>query len=220
MPPETSVLTDPESFFRERESDPSLLRPALVVAVAALVGAAAGFLQWQAMQDLYSSIEGPAGQIASVAGVFGIVGGLVGPFVAWILYAGVFHGISALFDGEGAFTDTLALVGWGFVPSILGGLVSLAITYYRFNVVGFTVPQTTDPQAMAEFSQEVSSGPLVTLDSGLGILFTLWSAFLWMFAVKYARDLDTRNAAITVAIPVAISLLLSLWGLVTSLGVL
>jgi len=219
MPPELSVLTDPDAFFRERSDDPSLLWPAAIVLVIGLIGLVSGFIQTQAMSDLMQ-FEGPGAGIASAFQTIGLIIGLIGAFVVWLLYSGVFHAISVVFDGEGDFSTTLSLVGYGYVPQVFSGIVSALITYYRFNVVGYTTPDEMTAEAFQEFSQEVSTGPLVALDGGLGLLFTLWSAFLWVFAMKYARDLETRDAAITVAVPVLISAALSVWGIVTGLGLL
>ncbi|HDN68799.1 MAG TPA: hypothetical protein ENG23_04390, partial [Methanomicrobia archaeon] len=53
----------------------------------------------------------------------------------------------------------------------------------------------------------------------VGILFMLWSANIWIFGLKHARNLSTRDAVLTVAIPVAIYILVLLLRNPSSLGV-
>ena len=84
--------------------------------------------------------------------------------------------------------------------------MNLLIVVYRFRIRGFDVPSNLSGQAATQYIQQINSGPLVTLAAVLGIVFTLWSGLLWTFAVKHARQLSTRNAAITVVLPVLIGL--------------
>ena len=142
---------------------------------------------------------------------------LVSPFVGWLVYAAVFHAISVVFDGDGPFPTTLALVGWGMVPSVIGSVAQLAINYYRFSVRGLEAPPLDDPEAVQEFVRSPSSGPLVALGAGLGVLVTLWSAVLWTHALRYAWALSLRDAALTVALPALVGVALSVSTLVGAL---
>jgi hypothetical protein len=45
------------------------------------------------------------------------------------------------------------------------------------------------------------------------MLFMLWSANIWVFGLKHARNLSTRNAVITVAIPVLAYIAYTVWQL-------
>lgn len=210
-----ALLTDPDAFFRERSPDTSLRGPVAVVAAVALVSAVAGALQFSVMNQLFAELGG--GAIVSLIQLVTFGASLVGPFVVWLIYAGVFQGISLVFDGDGEFSTTLALVGWGFLPSVFGALASLAINYYRFEVQGVTLPAEVTAQSVQQFSRSIASGPLVALSAGLGIVFTLWSAFLWVFALKHARNLSVRDAALTVALPVLVGVALSGFGLLNAL---
>ncbi|QLH84221.1 Yip1 family protein [Halosimplex pelagicum] len=145
---------------------------------------------------------------------------IAGPFVIWLLYAGLFHAVSVAFGGEGDFSTTFALVGWGFVPSLIGSAVGIPLTYYRFNVRGIDVPSEITQESMQQFNRALQTGPMVALTAALGIVFTLWCAFLWTFAMKHARTLNVREAALTVAVPVLIAVLLSLRTLLVAVEVL
>jgi hypothetical protein len=152
--------------------------------------------------------------------LIGVVIGFVLTYVIWVLWTAIFYGITAVFDGSGGFTTTLKLVGWGFLPSLVGSVINLCINVYRFEIRGFDVPANAGPQAAQQFSQQISSGPLVALSAVLGIVFTLWAGLLWTFAVRHARQVTTRNAAIAVALPILFGLGGSFWSLVNALGVL
>lgn len=222
MSPISSLLTDPDAFFRDRSDSPSLKGPVAVITLIAVLGAITATIEFRATADLFESVVGEAGGDAATTAfqVFQIIGlaiGVVVPYVIWLLYAGLFYGVSALFDADGSFTTTLAFVGWGFVPSVVGSLLQLFITVYRFEVRGVDVPTEVTEESIQQFSQQIASGPLVALSAALGIVFTLWSGLLWAFAMKHARSLSFRRAAITVVVPVGLGVLWSLQNVFTAL---
>ena len=219
MPSALSLLTDPEAFFGRQGTDPSLKGPLVVVTLIAAVNAVASVLQFRFMARLFEN-SGMGSGFATAIQAFSFVFVIAGPFVVWLLYAGVFQGISVLFDGDGDFSTTLAFVGWGFVPSVMGSVASVAINFYRFNVRGIDVPSEMTVEAYQQFSQSLQTGPLVALSAALGIVFTLWSAFLWTFGLKHARSLSVRQAAMTVALPVLVGLAFTTRTLLVALEVM
>ena len=58
-----------------------------------------------------------------------------------------------------------------------------------------------------QIEQIAKQSPIIRLSSIAGILFTLWSGIIWVFGLKHARNLSTKNALITVAIPVMVHIL-------------
>lgn len=219
MPSALSLLTDPEAFFGRQGTDPSLKGPLVVVTLIAAVNAVASVLQFRFMARLFEN-SGMGSGFATAIQAFSFVFVIAGPFVVWLLYAGVFQGISVLFDGDGDFSTTLAFVGWGFVPSVMGSVASVAINFYRFNVRGIDVPSEMTVEAYQQFSQSLQTGPLVALSAALGIVFTLWSAFLWTFGLRHARSLSVRQAALTVALPVLVGLAFTTRTLLVALEVM
>ena len=120
-----------------------------------------------------------------VSGIVAIICLLV-VFIMWLLCTGVFYIISIFFGGEGSFKRCLEFVGYGLIPMIV-------LLWIRPIIVIITLPPTID------FSS------VYTI---LGILLLLWSANIWIFAVKHARNLGTGHAIITVlAVPAAFFLL-------------
>ena len=200
------LLTNPDAFFAERSDDPSLLGPAVVVLIVAVIGVVGSY---PVIRATISALPPEAGTFVTVIQVVGAVVGVVVTFVIWLLYAVAFRAIAyVLFDGDGSFRDVFALVGWGFVPSVFAGLASAVVNFVVFGGVQFP----DDPAQVARFARELQSRPEFLVAGVLGIVFLLWSAFLWTFAVRYAEGLDLREAALTVAGPVAVALLLRLNG--------
>jgi len=201
------VLSSPDEFFRRQASDPGFRGPVVVVLLAGISAALSGGVTASLVTKAMPS---NASFVGSIVLVTSTVGALVVIFALWLVYAVVLYAISIAFDGEGGFTDTFKLVGWGYVPSILGGVVS-AVAMYTV-VQGVTPPH--DPQSIQPFVQQLRSRPAFQVASLLGVVFTLWQGFIWTFAIKHARRLGLREAAITVAIPVGLSVVWSLYNLV------
>lgn len=196
------ILLDPNGFLERRADDPSLVGPVLVVAIVGIVAATSSYLT---VQKVAGSFGDGVGSFVAIGGAIGALSAVFVTFVMWALFAGIFHAISALFDGDGGFRTTLALVGWGYVPSIFSGAISAAALFLALQQL--TAP--TDPASAATFQQQLSSHSLIITSSALGLVFTLWQGFIWTFAVKHARKLDLREAVLTVAGPVALSILWS-----------
>lgn len=200
------LLTDPDGFFAERADSPSLTGPTLVVLLVAVIGIAGSL---PVLRASTAALPDEVGFIGTVIYASGVIGGVIGVLIVWLLYAVAFHAVSAAgFGAEGSFRDTLALTGWGFVPRIPEGLISAGVTYVVFS--GVTFP--SDPMQASRFVQQLRNDPLLEVTAWLGLAFLAWSAMLWTFAMRHGRGLTLREAGITVAVPVGIRLLLFLLG--------
>jgi len=201
------LLVDPDAFFRERAADPSFRGPVVVVLLVAVIGILGSI---PVLRLTTAALPAQAGPFVPVIAAIGVVGGLVGVLVSWLLYAAAFHVISAVvFGASGRFRTTFALVGWGFVPSIPQAVISAAVTAVVFT--GATLP--SDPNRLQGTIQGLRHEPLFVVASVLGIAFLAWRAVLWTFAVRYARSLTLREAALTIVLPVLVALALALLGL-------
>ncbi|MFC7226907.1 YIP1 family protein [Salinirubellus salinus] len=202
-----ALLTNPDAFFEARHESPSLLGPALVVTLVGLAGVVGSY---PILQATLTALPAEAGAFVTAIQVFGAVFALVATYVIWLLYAVAFHVVgSVAFDASGEFRTTLTLVGWGFVPAVFGAIVGAGANFVVFSGVRF--PQ--DPQAVQSFVQQLQSRPEFLVSGLVGIVFLLWSAFLWTFAVRHAESLGLREAGLTVAGPVALALVLRLNGI-------
>ena len=198
------VLLDPRRFFEERiKNEPGLKVPALIVLVYALIGAVAAALT---VNVIIALLPAEAQAFGAIGVAFAAVGAVIMGFLSWIICAAVFYIVSMLFGGEGSFTRTLEVTGYGLLPQVFGGIIGTAFSYQVIS--NLTIPPITNPEQIAEVSESlagiIAADPLTQIAGLVGILFVLWSANIWIFGMKYARNLSTRNAALTVWIPVAL----------------
>ncbi len=205
------VLTNPDSFFESRKKgEESLRMPVIIVLVNGIIGGISAFLTSSMMMEaIAKTLPAEARGFISFIPVGIAIGVVIASFIMWLLIAAIFFGISAVFKGEGKFKRTLEFVGYGYIPMIIGGLIS-AVLVYNF-VSAVQIPAITDPAEVTEALEPLLKSPTMLLSSAIGILFMLWSANIWVFGLKHARNLTARNALITVAIPVAAYVLFSVY---------
>ena len=208
------VLTNPNKFFETRKKgEESLKLPVFIVLISGIIGGISAFLSSSMMIEAMSKTLPPEAQgFMSFMPIGSAIGVVVFSFIIWLIIAAVFFGISCIFKGEGKFKRTLEFVGYGYIPTIIGGLIS-AVLLYNF-VTTVQIPTITDPTKINEVITPLMKSPMMLLSSVISILFMLWSANIWVFGLKHARNLSTRNALITVAIPVAAYILYSVYRMV------
>jgi len=116
----------PARFFAAMEGkEHSLKIPALIAVTGALVSALAAYAT---MSGLYAGMFAASGAGAGMGMFMGLVGA-VSAFIAfivlwWVIMAGAFYVVSILFKGSGTFSSTLAVTGYGLVPTIIGTALS------------------------------------------------------------------------------------------------
>lgn len=128
---------------------------------------------------------------------------LLSPFLTWIYYSVFFYGISYLYRGRGTFVRTLASVGYGCVPLILGGLILLIL-----------LPLTSMPvQDYFIPAHQAAHAAIISLvHAAVTILALLWSGYIWTAGMRHARDLSPGQARVTVFVPVGLTILVEiLW---------
>lgn len=204
-----TLLTNPDRFFDRRGRDPSLREPLLVVLLIAIISAISGAV------TIYQFVDAVPSEVQIfllIGGVIGVVIGAVAPFIGWLLYALAFHVITYFFDGEGEFRDTFALTGWGYAPRVAYAIIALVMTVYLTQTMG----TPSDVAGFQTYSAELQSQLVYQVLNAGSILFLLWSAYIWIPAVQRARNVTKRQATITVAIPVAFGILLTVIGMVIS----
>jgi len=210
------VLTNPDKFFETRKKgEESLKLPVFVVLISGIIGGISAFLSSSIMIEAMAKTLPPEAQgFMSFMPIGSAIGAVIASFIAWLIIAAVFFGISCIFKGEGKFKRTLEFVGYGYIPTIIGGLISAVLVYNFVTTVHIPPITITDPTEIQEVITPLMKSPMLMLSSVVGILFMLWSANIWVFGLKHARNLSTRNALITVAIPVAAYILYSVYQMV------
>ncbi len=198
----TNVLTNPDRFFAELSAkDTNLKIPFLIVLIAAIISAISAAMM---MDVITPALPEELAPLASIIATISVVMGLIVMFILWLLYAGAFYVISMFFSGEGTFKRCLEFTGYGFIPMIVSAAIGLAVSIIVYPTIDFSIE---NPELL---KQTLMQDPLMQASMVIGILLVLWSANIWIFGVKHARNLSARNALITVGVPVGLYLLYSI----------
>lgn len=195
------AISDPDAFFRRLRDGSGLVRPAALVVGAGLLSVVDTFVYQQQLQSALSTGGGAgAGAGKALLLLLTVVRAVIKPVLAWVVLAVVFYLVSTRFGGEGSPITTAKFVGWGFLPvfalSVLTTTVSLSVIT--------TTPTPTNASEMGTYIQSISQNGFLKTAKYLPIAFTVWQGFMWTFALRHARELSLRDAAKTVAGPVAV----------------
>ncbi len=184
------VLYDPDRFFKNLRD--GWIVPIVIVALNGFVSA---MISYQAVptiaENLAKNMHVQRELLITMLRIQAIVMSFLGAFIGWIIMTAIVHGLSALFNGSGDFTRTLRFTAYAYLPSII-------ITPVK--------------GLYASFPPRIESYVL-------GLAENLWQAYIMVFALKYARNIETSKAVICVAIPYLASYLISV-GLITFYGVI
>ena len=205
------ILTNPDKFFEaKRGEEVSLKLPALIVLIIGIISGIGAYFMGGLTAEMLSGTLPPEAQgFISFIAISGAIAAVIFSLIFWVVFAAIFYLISCIFKGEGKFKRTLEFVGYGYIPMIISGIISAIFIY---NIVSTAqIPVVTDPAKMAGAFEPLMKSPMMQLSYAISILFMLWSANIWVFGLKHARNLTTKNALITVAIPVAVYVLWTIY---------
>ena len=196
------VLTDPNGFFKRKSNeDIEFKTPLMIVLLMAAFGAVTAVI---VMQNIMGTLPEEAAAFAGIGAVFAVVGAVIGTFVMWAVYSAIFYVISLLFNGEGSFKRVMEFVSYGFIPSIISSIISAIFTSRAYSNIDFSDPMIADA---------LLSDPTLRIAGIVGIIFMLWSANIWIFALVHSRNLSVKNAAIAVGVPILLYVLYTLYTL-------
>ena len=201
------TLISPDAFFRNAiNKNEDLKLPLLIVLCGAIVGAVHAYLVGGLTGKMMSALI-PG--MATIVTLSAVIGTLFAIFLIWIVMTGIFYGLSFLFKGQGSFRRSLEFTGYGYLPQILGSVISVIVAFMY--VPRVVVPQISaaaiqDPQAIQDAVKALMHDPammeMTQIIAVISTVFLLWSANNWIFGMKYARNLSMRDAAICVGVPV------------------
>ncbi|QLC33442.1 YIP1 family protein [Halarchaeum sp. CBA1220] len=190
------LVLDPDAFFRDGAAD-------RLAGASAVVGAAGVANTLGAVLLLYWTwgAVSRAAPLVTMTYVLTIAGTVLGQFAVWVGFAAAFYALSALLGGGGSFRRLFTAVGWGFYPSIAGGLLSAGAILSR----GWGVDFPDSAGSLGPFVRSLTSGPLFDVVSLVGVVLLLWNASNWVFAVKHTRDLPLARSLAVVSVPIAVA---------------
>jgi hypothetical protein len=212
------ILIRPDAFFRDLVNKKEDLKvPFLIVLAGSIVAAAYGYL----IGGLTAKMMGLAMPgLETFITLSSVLGALIGTFIFWIIWAGVIYALTFAFKGEGPFKRVLEVVGFGYLPQVLGSLITLAAAFIyipRIAVPTITNAGIQDPvvleQTIKAFMHDPAMMELTQVSSLISIVFLLWSANIWIFGIKHIRKLSPRDAALCVGIPVLAYILYMIYNL-------
>jgi hypothetical protein len=203
------ILIRPGEFFQAANAEKESLKiPGIIVLTLGIVSAVyaylIGGLTGKMMAGLIPGME-------SIITVFTIFGAFLGIFVFWGIWTGVFYLISSLFKGKGTFKRTLEFIGYGYLPQILGVILTIIVAMQyipRVIVPEISSVASQDPQVIQDAVKALMHDPVMMemtqIISIISIVFLLWSANIWIFGMRNARQLSERDSALCVGIPVVV----------------
>lgn len=206
-----TALFRPDEFFGEHSNEEAALGlPLGIVCIYSLLSAVAGYQMAALMAPMYDvALEGYGGVIT----IFGAIGGFIGGIIVWILASVIFYLISMAFHGEGSVKKVLEAVGYGMAPLIAAAAIGIAyLVMIGDQVVAPVIHDIMDPTAVEQATELFLNQPVMAdftlLQTFLSVVFMIWAANIWYYGIRHARNLTTRDAGITVIIPVVIYLII------------
>ena len=205
----TDILINPNAFFADVMGEQENFRlPLIILLAGGIIAAGYGYLIGGVTAKMMS---GALPGIDIIITLSSAIGALIGVFIFWVVWAGVIYLISSAFKGKGTFKRTLQVTGYGYLPQVFGSLICL-IAAFEY-VPKIVVPQISsammqDPAAVQGITTAMLRDPamleLTQITTVITIVFLLWSANIWIFGLQHARGISTRDAALTVGIPLVI----------------
>lgn len=202
------ILINPGAFFTGlmEERDESFTWPLIIVLAGGIAAAVYGYLIGGATARM---MAGAMPGIEAIVTISTAIGALIGVFIFWLIWTAVVFCLSMIFKGQGSFKQTLGMIGYGYLPQVIGSVISIivAIEYVpKIVVPHITSAMMQDPVAMQETMKALMHDPamleMTQIISIITIIFLLWSAHIWIFGLQKARNLSPRDAALCVGIPV------------------
>jgi len=199
------LVTNPDRFFEELKQREIKIRvPLLIVLAIAVITSA---YQYLLMSKLTQAFPAELAKFLMIGAYIGIIGSFIGMFAVWLINAAIMHVISALFGGRGSFRRTFEFVGYGFLPSLIGSIITVSISAYfisQAHIPVIDVGQLQDKEVMKVLMLSILPKDLIYSNLMINAAVTVWSLTIWTFAIKHAREIPTKKAFVSALIPTAV----------------
>jgi hypothetical protein len=210
------LFLKPDAFFQDLiTKKESLGKPAVIIVAAGIAAGAYACLVGGLTAEMMAGIMAGMETIIVLSAFFGA---LFFTFIFWVLWSGVIFAISVVFKGNGSFKRTMEIVGYGYLPQVVGLLINSMVAYLfipAVNVPTLSAAAVQDPELIQEATKALMHDPsmmaLTQITSVVSIVFLVVSANIWIFGLKHARGLSLRDAAICVSAPVIVYIIYILY---------
>jgi|Deesub1362A_J573_1020465.scaffolds.fasta_scaffold00018_187 hypothetical protein len=200
------VLYNPKKFFTKKEEVSYI--PALIILT--LNGIISAFLAYYTIKTITPMLPVEAHQFMAIGMAIGSVFGFLTPFIKWIVLGLIFYGLSSLFGGKGSFKKLISFIGYGFIPLLIGDAIGGYIGIEVLSSMrGLTIEDLVKYREILETSLATQISAIVS------ILFLIWAANIFIFAVASSRNIKVKDATITVCIPIGLWVLYTLFKVVS-----
>ena len=167
------TIKNPKSAMKTIAEQPMIEEAVIIVGVLAILGALGAYIR---SYTLIINVENMPASMQSVISVTGVIFALVGPFLMWLIVAGILHFISMMLSGEGKFNpQMLTVVGYSMLPLILSGLISI-IFLLMIEPTTITI-SATNPTAL----KEITNNPYIIGSNIIGTLMLFQTYHIILF---------------------------------------
>lgn len=209
----TGTIYDPRNAIKKIADEPHIEEAVMIVGILAIIGVLAAYVQSYKIIMVFENMP-PGMESFFTQGSMNtitMVSSLIGPFIMWIVGAGIIHFLSKAFGGEGVFYPRMmTIAGYSMIPQLIGNILSLALLL-SIDPVTVTM-DITDPNA----ENALLNIPFYSELKVIGWIFMLWGAAILVFGVQNVHKLSLKRSVIAVGIPFAIVLIPAIWGSIRS----
>ena len=210
------LITNPNEFFAElKQKDVKIKKPLLTI-VLPLTLILSGY-QYIIINKLSQALPEDIAQFLMIGAYIGIISSFIGMFAVWLIIAVIMQGISSFFGGSGNFRRTFEFVGYGFLPSLVGAIVTIPISYYYISQAQLPKISVTqlvqDPNIAETLMSKLIPNTIIYSNLLINLVLTVWSLTIWTFAIKHAREIELRRAFITALIPTILFIAYQIWNI-------
>ena len=110
--------------------------------------------------------------------------------VGWLLIGVALHVASAMAGGSGSLSGTLAVAGWGMLPSVVQVLVGTTAAVLTIQGMTFA----SDPAAVADQLRRMSDTTFGIWGTVGSVAATAWQVYIWALGLERARNLGREGA--------------------------
>ncbi|MEZ5336268.1 MAG: Yip1 family protein [Methanolobus sp.] len=200
------VITHPDSFFKRKMNEEIEIKiPLMIMGFMWLAGLLKVILVMFTFRDIMSAELLP--MFITVVGI-ALLGSFIGIFAVWIIISGIFYVVSSIFRGKGSFKRVMEFFSYGFIPSTIEDFViTVYIVYIMLNMDFVNITQNfSEAEFVAVFLKLIIfSNPTITiLLTVFSLIMTFSNLYIWIYGLKYSRNLSLKNAIIAVIVPVVL----------------
>jgi hypothetical protein len=206
------MITRPDDTTRDIAVSPRLEEGLMVVGVYIILTVISTYIAFTRVRYTGSVGGIDASSLATAMLVAELAAAIVLPLLSWPIVAGVAHFLSMFFGGNGKFyPNMMTLIGYTNIPLLVVLVLSMILTLLTpVTVVDFSaVAQAT--------TSSLLSSPIRILSMVIGLLGSIWVAYMMAFAVKNGENLPMKNAAIVVGVLFVANLVITYGSVVLTL---